>query len=126
MSHPAPRPAPAVGPPEVGPPPPSGIMSSEIARQFVEQYYRILTKQPWELHHFYQDTSIYTVRYGNGSAYTEPFTVQGGQQIGSRIQESLPNRITPEESEKGVTTCEIHNLNWMHQVSLPGSLLVMV
>lgn len=90
-----------------------------IAEQFVRQYYLILQNSPWQLHHFYKATSVHTVQDSAGSAHT----VQGAAMIGSRINENLPNAITPEVEGKE-RSCEIKDIRWMHQVSLPGSLVV--
>jgi len=96
--------------------------NSYIAEQFVRQYYLILQSSPWQLHHFYKENSLYTVQY-TGSGHSQ--TVQGAKMIGQRIQETLPNAILPavEGKEK---SCEILNIRFMHQVSLPGSLVVAV
>jgi len=96
--------------------------NSYIAEQFVRQYYLILQSSPWQLHHFYKENSLYTVQY-TGSGHSQ--TVQGAKMIGQRIQQGLPNAILPavEGQEK---SCEILNIRFMHQVSLPGSLVVAV
>lgn len=89
-----------------------------IAEQFVRQYYLILQNSPWQLHHFYKATSVHTVQTAG-----QALTVQGAAMIGKRINESLPNSITPEMEGKE-RSCEIKDISWMHQVSLPGSLVV--
>jgi hypothetical protein len=100
----------------------TGYSSAIVAEQFVRQYFLILQNSPWQLHHFYNDLSVYTVQ-PSGSMSAE--IVQGATNIGQRIQESLPNVIQP-VAEGKECSCEIKNLRYIHQVSLPGSIVVAV
>jgi len=92
-----------------------------IAEQFVRQYYLILQNSPWQLHHFYKDSSVYTAQFPNSNA----IMVQGAIPIGNRIQETLPNPIGPAQEGKE-HSCEIKNIRWMHQMSILGALVVSV